>query len=334
MALSRRATNLALLATVVVATATGGVAFAVGAEWAAVATGAHGVAGLGVLAFVRPKSRISRRSLARRGRAASASLGLLLVVAAVVAVVSGVAHAAGATSLGVVTTMQVHVGSGLVTCTVLAGHVVVRPERVHRTDFGRRRLLQLAPRALVAVGGWWAVEGAVAVTGASGAARRGTGSHRLAAPTPTVWLDDDVPQVDESTWLVTVADAGGARLIDLDALRAMPAAKVTATLDCTGGWYADAEWRGVRLADLVRPDADDRSVVVTSLTGYRRTFPVRDLDHLLLAVAQDGRPLSPAHGFPARIVAPGRRGFWWVKWVASIETSRRPWWAQLPFPAT
>ncbi|MDT5134639.1 MAG: hypothetical protein QOE41_3950, partial [Mycobacterium sp.] len=33
-----------------------------------------------------------------------------------------------------------------------------------------------------------------------------------------------------------------------------------------------------------------------------------------------------------RIVAPGRRGFWWVKWVASVEVVDEPWWWQPPFP--
>jgi len=45
-----------------------------------------------------------------------------------------------------------------------------------------------------------------------------------------------------------------------------------------------------------------------------------------------GFPLSYGHGFPARIVAPGRRGFWWVKWVTSIQPSDRPPWAQSFFP--
>jgi DMSO/TMAO reductase YedYZ molybdopterin-dependent catalytic subunit len=77
-----------------------------------------------------------------------------------------------------------------------------------------------------------------------------------------------------------------------------------------------------------------RSVVVTSRTGYSRRFPARDLERLWLATHLGERPLIDAHGFPARIVAPGRRGFWWVKWVVQIETSDVPWWLQLPFPAT
>ena len=34
----------------------------------------------------------------------------------------------------------------------------------------------------------------------------------------------------------------------------------------------------------------------------------------------------------AEIGAPGRRGFWWVKWVVAVEVSDRPPWRQPPFP--
>jgi DMSO/TMAO reductase YedYZ molybdopterin-dependent catalytic subunit len=108
--------------------------------------------------------------------------------------------------------------------------------------------------------------------------------------------------------------------------------RVRATLDCTGGWYAVQDWGGAWLSRLLPDAADHRSVLVHSATGYPRRFPVGDLSQLLLATRVGGRPLSPGHGFPARIVAPGRRGFWWVKWVERIELGDTPWWWQPPFP--
>jgi len=42
--------------------------------------------------------------------------------------------------------------------------------------------------------------------------------------------------------------------------------------------------------------------------------------------------LDPGHGAPARLVAPGRRGFWWVKWVATVDVEDAPEWWQPPFP--
>jgi DMSO/TMAO reductase YedYZ molybdopterin-dependent catalytic subunit len=109
---------------------------------------------------------------------------------------------------------------------------------------------------------------------------------------------------------------------------------VTARLDCTSGWYADATWSGRRLSDLVDPArlAAAASLVVVSVTGYRRTFPVAAAPDLWLATSCQGRPLTAPTGAPVRLVAPGYRGFWWVKWVASVELSDAPAWRQLPFP--
>jgi Oxidoreductase molybdopterin binding domain len=55
---------------------------------------------------------------------------------------------------------------------------------------------------------------------------------------------------------------------------------------------------------------------------------------VLLATHVGDRPLSAGHGFPLRLVAPGRRGYWWVKWVDRVELRETPWWWQPPFPVT
>ncbi len=75
-----------------------------------------------------------------------------------------------------------------------------------------------------------------------------------------------------------------------------------------------------------------RSLLVHAVTGYWVRFPVEEVDELLLATAVGGIPLTPAHGYPVRLVAPGRRGYWWVKWVDRIELSPDPSWWQPPFP--
>jgi DMSO/TMAO reductase YedYZ molybdopterin-dependent catalytic subunit len=148
----------------------------------------------------------------------------------------------------------------------------------------------------------------------------------------TQWLDDRVPEISADGWSLPVRTSDTERSWSLEELEEKRV-RITATLDCTGGWYAEQDWRGVPLRSLL-PDGTGRSIVVRSSTGYARRFPIADLDRLFLATGVEDAPLSAGHGFPARIVAPGRRGFWWVKWVEEIEVEDRPWWAQLPFPAT
>jgi len=123
--------------------------------------------------------------------------------------------------------------------------------------------------------------------------------------------------------------AGGRRVsyAELDAY----GDRLRATLDCTGGFYSEHEWEGCLVARLL-PVRAGATIRVRSTTGYERHFPAQEADQLLLATRIDGVPLSAGNGFPVRLVAPDRRGFWWVKWITSVELDERPYWLQLPFP--
>lgn len=103
------------------------------------------------------------------------------------------------------------------------------------------------------------------------------------------------------------------------------------TADCTGGFYSTQEWAGARLDRLIgHPVAE--SIRVVSSTGYDRRFPLERASTLLLATRAGGQPLDPGHGFPARLIVPDGRGFWWVKWVTAVEADDVPHWWQPPFP--
>jgi DMSO/TMAO reductase YedYZ molybdopterin-dependent catalytic subunit len=107
--------------------------------------------------------------------------------------------------------------------------------------------------------------------------------------------------------------------------------RLTATLDCTGGFYSTQEWSGVRL-DRLLETTRGQSIRVVSSSGYDRRFPISEASSLLLATQCGGYALDAGHGFPARIVSADRRGFWWVKWVVAIEVDELPSWWQSPFP--
>ncbi|HTE84710.1 MAG TPA: molybdopterin-dependent oxidoreductase, partial [Dehalococcoidia bacterium] len=112
-------------------------------------------------------------------------------------------------------------------------------------------------------------------------------------------------------------------------------ATVTATIDCTGGWFSTQDWAGVPLrqllvAAMVAPGT--RSIVVRSTTGYWRRLSLAQAATAVLALEVGGVPLAHEHGAPLRLVVPGCRGYDWVKWVTSIEASGLPSWWKWPLP--
>lgn len=332
-----RRTNLALLALVSLALATGTASYAVGAApLTTVVTTAHAVVGLAVVLLVPWKSVVARRGLQRpphRGRVAGLALAVLLAVA----VAAGLAQAAfGWTAGTVVTPLQVHVGAALLLVPLLVTHLVTHWQRPRRVDASRRTLLSaglLAGVGTVAVVG---LDRLVGVLGLPGADDRATGSTEQGSFDParmpvTQWFTDRVPAraARDVPLLLVVED----RVTRLD-LAAFADEEVEAVLDCTGGWFSRQRWGGVPVDRVLPPRLPPgaRSLEVVSVTGYRRRFPLADAPRLLLATSIGGAPLSAGHGGPRRLVVPGRRGFWWVKWVAVIEVRDEPAALQPPFP--
>jgi DMSO/TMAO reductase YedYZ molybdopterin-dependent catalytic subunit len=206
-------------------------------------------------------------------------------------------------------------------------HLVDRFRLPKRTDFSRRAALEYAALAGGGVLAWRAQR---AVARARGATGRFTGSYDAGGEgndfPVTSWVADDPDPVEPGAWRLrvegAVAEPLELRYADVDA-----AASEQATHDCTSGWYADREWGGVRVGDLLdRANAAEsaRYVSFQSVTGYRWSLPVEEARAALLATAVGGEQLTHGHGFPARLVAPGRRGFQWVKWVERVEVHEAP----------
>ena len=341
LARAGRRTNLAILAVITASLVSGVLAFATGDETAVrIVVAAHGVLGLCLVVLTPWKSVIARRGLRRSGGRPGRGTSVALAVIVMIVVATGVAHALGLTGpvLGV-TLMQLHVGSAIAATVFVALHVWRRRQRPRPADVSRRTVL----RTGAVIGGgvllWTATEATAALAELPGANRRATGSHERGTDQParmpvTQWLTDSVPTVNPATFRLEVVGPNGmiqAGLADLDG-----SDTARAVLDCTGGWHAAQDWMGVRLDHLLESTlgraSRGRSVDVVSVTGYRRRLPLSDAHRLLLATRVAGQPLSPGHGAPVRLVAPDRRGFWWVKWVSRIEIVDAPWWLQPPFP--
>jgi DMSO/TMAO reductase YedYZ molybdopterin-dependent catalytic subunit len=324
-----RRTNVALLVVLLAAAASGVCAFAAGTPIPAkITTLAHGIFGLALVLLVPWKAVIVRRASAMRASS------LILVALIGICIASGLVEVLfGYGVLWRLSPMQVHVGSAASAAPLLALHVLRhRRQRLRRTDLSRRVLLRTGVLAAGAVATYGMLEGIGRLLGLSSVSRSATGSHRLspAAVPATIWLFDQIPDLAADHQV----DVAGSRFSVSDL--ASRSTAVAARLDCTSGWYTEAEWTAVNLADLLPADqlAASSSVEVISVTGYRRRFPAEEADALWLATAYQGEPLQAGHGAPVRLVAPHRRGFWWVKWVESVKLSDGPAWGQSPFPLT
>lgn len=206
----------------------------------------------------------------------------------------------------------------------------------------RRSFLRLAGLSVAGLALWRVGEFAADALELPGGDRRFTGSHERASfagnafPT-TSWLNDHPGPVNRNSWRLSVSGLVSndlsLKLEDVADRRE----KLTALLDCTGGWYSTQEWEGLPLREVlqaagVKPGAG--SITVRSVTGYQRRFSMKEANNYLLATHVGGEPISHGHGFPVRLAAPGKRGFEWVKWVESINVNDTGKWWQSPFPLT
>ena len=331
-----RRTNLTLLALLAGAFVTGWVAFGVGGSpQSRIVSVVHGSLGFGIVVLVPWKTVIVRRGLRRR-RGHVLAVALAVVVA--VSLVTAVVHATlGPLEVGGITALQVHVGSAIVAVPLALLHVVRRPQRVRATDLSRRNLVRaigVGGAAALVYGG---LEAVTSVAGLPGARRRATGSYEVGSGVPsampvTQWLTDGVPRIDVDTYELLVSRPDiPARRLSYGELLAMTSTTQAAVLDCTGGWWAEQTWRGIRL-DALLGTVEHGSIAVRSVTGYTRRFSREQATSLLLATHVGGDLLSPGHGAPIRLVAPGHRGFWWVKWVEQVTVEPHAWWWEPPFP--
>lgn len=224
-------------------------------------------------------------------------------------------------------------------------------------DLGRRRVLGLGLGAAtaVAVGGGvagWVIRRlggpdtdvaiAPAATPASIPAREAFPEIAGLTPEVTSAADHYVvdvnlvqPSVEADTWTLSV---GGRVREPLELTFAglqdrFEMVEQYSVLSCIsnevgGPLVGHSAWRGPRLAEVlaaagVEPGAVD--VVFRAADGYTDSITIDTAmdPSVLLAVAQNGEPLTREHGFPCRVRVPALYGMKNVKWLESIEVVDR-----------
>jgi hypothetical protein len=126
-----------------------------------------------------------------------------------------------------------------------------------------------------------------------------------------------------------VVDGKVPRTLSLDAsqLEALASHEAKLPISCVEGWSYSARWRGVRVRDLLAmagaaPSATARVHSLEQGSIYSASF----LDHAqahdrdtLLSTHLDGMRLDLDHGYPLRLIGPGRPGVNQTKWVTRLE---------------
>lgn len=156
-------------------------------------------------------------------------------------------------------------------------------------------------------------------------------------------IDIDDPVVEASQWELRVSgEVSRPLMLSFDELQSrFPVVEQYSVLTCVsnevgGDLVGSSRWAGVRLADVLRAagaGARAVDVVFSCADGYTVGVPVERVmqPYALLAVAQNGQPLTQEHGFPCRIRIPSLYGMMNAKWLESIELVDRDvkgFWAQ------
>lgn len=99
-----------------------------------------------------------------------------------------------------------------------------------------------------------------------------------------------------------------------------------ATLHCVEGWEVKVLWEGVLVKDLLHDagyNPNAQVLIFYSSDGFTTSLPMSYIvdNNITIAYKVNGLTLPKSEGYPFRLVAEGKLGYKWAKWITKIEVS-------------
>jgi len=103
--------------------------------------------------------------------------------------------------------------------------------------------------------------------------------------------------------------------------------KKVVTLYCVEGWEVKLLWEGIRVNDLldtVNISEDTNTIIFHAVDGFTTSFPIEYIidNNIMLAYKMNNVTMPPERGFPFQLVAEGKWGYKWIKWVRILGEQR------------
>ena len=148
----------------------------------------------------------------------------------------------------------------------------------------------------------------------------------------------ETPTPDLKDWKLTFGD----KTLSLADLKTLPEVSQTTELKCVEGWSVVVGWTGVRFVDFLQkyppPPGANYVALRSEPEGFEDAWYYVGLDlescrnpQAMLAYGMNGKPLTPEHGAPLRLVVPHKYGIKNIKLITQIAYSdERPddYWAE------
>ena len=155
----------------------------------------------------------------------------------------------------------------------------------------------------------------------------------------TISIDEGFrPNIRLEDWQLDFAVAGNpAFSFSYDELLKRETRRVYKTFMCVGNEVGgpamgNAEWTVTPLAPLLHQalgaaPRENLRVIFHALDGFYSSVPldVALSEHAFIAWQMNGENLSLRHGFPARVLLPGKYGMKQPRWLSKIEIAAAPW---------